>query len=367
MTAILTGLGLATPEHSILQTDAADHALGVCVATAQNRRLAPSFYAHSGVTKRHSVLLRSSTNGEPAQQNFYKPSAPEQPLGPPTSERMAAYHASASDLAERAARGALADAELDASDVTHLVLVTCSGFEAPGVDVSLIERLPLPPTVARTSIGFMGCHGAINGLRVAKAFCEADKHARVLLVAVELCSLHYQYDWTPERIIANSLFADGAASVVISGGSDQGGSAERGVTVDSSFSEILPATRDAMSWRIGDHGFEMTLSAEVPGLVREQTRGPLERWLAGRGLAIADIASWAIHPGGPRILDAAAGALGLDPDAVQASRQVLAAFGNMSSPTVFFVLDALRRGGDRGPCVLLGFGPGLAIEAALLR
>lgn len=362
MTAILAGIGLATPEHSIQQSDAAEHALRVCVASDQNRRLAPSFYAHSGVNKRHSVLLESSTNGEPASQSFYQPSVQDQPYGPSTGQRMAAYRASASDLAEQAAERALDQASVGAEEITHLVFVTCSGFDAPGVDIALINRLGIRKTVARTNVGFMGCHGALNGLRVAKAYCESDKSARVLLVAVELCSLHYQYDWTPERIIANSLFADGAAAVVVTADPRSDGPA-----VEDSFAEIVPESLHAMSWAIGDHGFEMTLSPDVPHLIRDQTRGPLERWLRGRGLGLDQVAGWAIHPGGPRILDAAAEALGVPQDALGASRAVLADCGNMSSPTVFFVLEALLSAGGTLPCVMLGFGPGLAIEAALLR
>jgi predicted naringenin-chalcone synthase len=273
---------------------------------------------------------------------------------------MAAYRESASDLAEKAALTALEAAAIAPDRVSHLVVVTCSGFDAPGVDVALIQRLGLRPTTRRTSIGFMGCHAAINGLRVATAYCTADPAAVVLLVAVELCSLHYQYDWTPERIVANALFSDGAAAAVISA------SPAAGPRIASTFSEIIPDSQDAMSWRIGDHGFAMTLAPQLPELIESATRAPIESWLAGEGLRMSDVSDWAIHPGGPRILDAAATALGLLPADLAVSRQVLANCGNMSSPTVLFVLDELRRSGHRGPCVLLGFGPGLAVEAALL-
>lgn len=362
MAATLTGLGLATPEHSILQEDAVEHALGTCVASDQYRTLASCFYGHSGVEKRHSVLLSASTNGEPAKQSFFGAPDSQRPYGPSTGERMTAYSVSASGLAAEASARALSDARLDPQEVTHLVIVTCTGFESPGVDIELISKLGLLPTIARTSVGFMGCHGAINGLRVAKSFCDADAEARVLMVAVELCTLHYQYGWTTDRIVANSLFADGAAAVVVHGGGDQ-----TGLNLSSSFSEILPNSREAMSWRIGDQGFEMTLSPEVPNLIATRTRPSVQRWLSDQGLLLETVRSWAIHPGGPRILDAAVEALGLSTDDVEASRQVLAEYGNMSSPTMLFVLDRLRRAGADQPCVLLGFGPGLAIEAALLR
>jgi predicted naringenin-chalcone synthase len=357
MTAVVQGIGVAKPESSISQEDAIGRSLQYCVATDQGRRLAPAIYARSGVEKRHSVLLESSTNGEPAQQSFYHPPTPSRPFGPTTGERMVAYRESASDLAEKAALAALEEAAIPRDRVSHIVLVTCSGFDAPGVDVALIQRLGLRPTTSRTSIGFMGCHGAINGMRVAKAYCDADPAA---VVAVELCSLHYQYDWTPERIIANALFSDGAAAAVISAGPADG------PRIASTFSEIVPDSQDAMSWRVGDHGFTMTLAPRVPELIESATRAPIELWLAGERLRLSDVADWAVHPGGPRILDAAGTALGLSPADLDVSRQVLAECGNMSSPTVLFILEQQRRAGRRGRCVVLGFGPGLAIEAALL-
>ncbi|MEQ8848998.1 type III polyketide synthase [Botrimarina sp.] len=365
MATLIAGLGAAAPEHSIRQTDAAEYVQGMCVATPQRRVFARSLYSHSGVEKRHSVLLESTNNGEAARQSFFSPPDDSARLGPTTGDRMDAYRAAAGPLADRAARAALRDASLAGADVTHLVLVSCSGFAAPGVDVALISSLGLPPTVSRTSVGFMGCHGALNGLRVGDAYCRADPRAVVLVVAVELCTIHYQYDWTPERIIANSLFADGAAAAVLRAG--EPGGAAGPPTIAASYSEVLPDSLDAMTWRIGDNGFDMTLSREVPGLIERETGDRVRRWLADAGLAAGDIAAWAIHPGGPRILSACEAALGLPDDALVASRAVLADYGNMSSPTVLFVLERLRRAGPLTPCVMLGFGPGLAIEALLLR
>lgn len=308
-------------------------------------------------------MLRSSSNGQPAEQAFFQAPNEARPFGPSTADRMRAYRQGANDLAARAASAALANSGVDPAAVTHLVTVSCSGFAAPGFDIALFDRLPLPRQTSRTHVGFMGCHGALNGLRVAKAYVEADPTACVLLVAVELCSLHFQYDWTPQRIVANSLFADGAAAAVLQNASP---SDARVWSVRDNWSEVVPDSLDAMSWTIGDHGFEMTLSPEVPELIRTHLRSRMEGWLDRHGLNLAGVATWAIHPGGPRILDACAEALGLQPDALRASRGVLESYGNMSSPTLLFVLDTLRDRSSAGPCVALGFGPGLAIEAALL-
>jgi predicted naringenin-chalcone synthase len=230
------------------------------------------------------------------------------------------------------------------------------------VDFELIAELGLAATVERTHVGFMGCHGALNGLRVASAFTGADPAARVLLCAVELCSLHYHYGWDPKRLVANALFADGAAALV-------GVSPSVGLPgawrAEASGSCLFPDSAYAMTWNIGDHGFEMTLSTRVPDLIGRHLRSWLETWLVRHRLRVSEIGSWAIHPGGPRVLTAVEKALGLSPEVSTVSREVFACCGNMSSPTVLFILDRLRRCGGARPCVALGFGPGLVVEAHL--
>jgi predicted naringenin-chalcone synthase len=321
-------------------------------------------YQRCGVRTRHSVVLDSSTNCKPAEQAFYFPAATDHDSGPTTAERMRRYEASASSLALSAASEALAKAETAAHEITHLITVSCTGFQSPGVDVALVCDLGLDPGVSRSHIGFMGCHAALNALRVAKAFTDADAAARVLVCAVELCSLHYQYGPNLEQIVSNALFADGAAAVVAR--RDEGSSGtRRGWRLRASASAILPETLDAMSWHIRDHGFRMTLSAKVPQLIQDNLRPWLETWLAGMGLSISQISQWAIHPGGPRILAACGQACGLDDDKLRPSYEVLGDYGNMSSPTILFILDRLKPATE--PCIALAFGPGLTVEAALLE
>jgi predicted naringenin-chalcone synthase len=273
---------------------------------------------------------------------------------------MAIYAAKASPLAIRAAEEALGSAAIDAQRISHLVTVSCTGFHAPGVDLALIRELSLPDTVQRTHVGYMGCHGALNGLRVAGAFADADPRSVILLCAVELCSVHYHFGWDPQKMIANALFADGAAAVVgsASGPADAWRLAANG-------SVVLPDSADAMTWSIGEHGFEMTLSKRVPVLIAKHLRPWLCRWLADNGLNIEDITSWAVHPGGPKILDEVESALSLPANATAIAREVFAEYGNMSSPTVLFILQRMRRTQAPRPCVALAFGPGLAAEAAL--
>jgi prepilin-type processing-associated H-X9-DG protein len=208
----------------------------------------------------------------------------------------------------------------------------------------------------------MGCHGALNALRVAQSFIAAEPAARVLLCCTELCSLHYQYGWDQEQVVANTLFADGSAAVVLGAEAEHRPEAWR---LGGCASCVLPDSDREMTWRITDHGFAMTLSPRVPELIREQLRPWLNAWLREHGLRLEDVKSWAIHPGGPRVLQATVEALGLPASVADASYAVLAEHGNMSSATVLFVVRRLQQQGAAPPCVALAFGPGLTAEAAL--
>ncbi len=364
MTLFIDGIGTATPEHVIEQEDAVRLAASLVQPTPDDGLLKTLkvLYRRSGVQTRGSVLLDSSSNGHPIRQSFYRQPGSTTDRGPSTAERMCKYEQLAGELALRAAAEALADGGTAPGEVSHLITVSCSGFSAPGIDLELIDRLGLSPAVARTHVGFMGCHGAINALRVAAAFTAADPQAVVLLCATELCSLHQQYGRNSDRVVANSLFADGAAALVGRGiGSNQQ------PRIEAFGSYVLPNTQPLMQWRIRDHGFEMTLSPQVPHRLQTYLPPWLDGWLGTLQLTRAQIGSWAVHPGGPRILDACEAAMQLGNNALATSRQVLAELGNMSSPTVLFILQRMRSSAAPRPLVMMAFGPGLAIEAALLR
>ncbi len=362
MTFDILGQGVATPEHFATREESV-RLVQECFAPGEHeRRLAPALYRMAGVNKRHSVMLGPSAPGPEVNRYdvLHAPCSADD-RGPSTLARMEKYEAEAGTLALRAARAALVDSATDADAVTHLITVSCSGFSAPGVDIALMKGLGLRSSVQRLHVGFMGCQGAMNGLRVAKAFAQADPKARVLLCAVELCSLHYHYGWDPEKVVANALFADGAAALV---GASATGDESRW-RLAASGACLVPDSEDAMTWRVGDHGFLMTLSPRVPALIETHLRAWLDGWLHEHGLSVASVPTWAVHPGGPRILTSVASALGLDPGALSASRDVLREYGNMSSPTILFILDRLRAANAPRPCVAIGFGPGLAIETAL--
>lgn len=355
----ILGLGTALPPHAIRQDRAASLAKACGCYTNQQARLLAVLYQRARVKTRGSVLLEPSGEDGVAQA-FFAPAAHEADRGPTTRARLERYAQDAPPLARAASEAALADAGVSPSAITHLVTVSCTGFAAPGVDIRLTKELGLSPNVERTHVGFMGCHGALNGLRVASALAAQDPRARVLVCAVELCSLHFRYGWHEEGLVANALFADGAAACVV------GQTASGGLRLRATGSCLLPDSEEAMGWRIGDHGFEMRLDPSVPELISQQLRPWLAGWLAARDVTIERVGAWAIHPGGPRILRSVVAGLGLPEEATAVSREILARYGNMSSPTVLFILKRLQELHAPQPYVALAFGPGLVAEAALL-
>ncbi len=368
MSFAILGLGTAVPPYQVTQAEAAELARRICCHNDEHAELLPVLYRQSGIQTRHMVfrqeVVQEVLTGNPTTETAFLPENDEDHHGPSTEVRMRRYREEALPLALEAARQALDESGVESQRITHLVTVSCTGFSAPGVDVGLMKGLALAPTVQRTHVGFMGCHGAINGLRVARAYADADPDARVLLCAVELCSLHFHYGWDPKKVVANALFADGAAAVV--GANDQSRKGDHW-RLTAAGSCLFPDSEHAMTWNIGDYGFEMTLSTKVPALIGKHLRPWLETWLEQNGARLDQVRSWAIHPGGPRILSAVEEPLGIDKSLTAVSRELLAECGNMSSPTVLFILDRLRRQQAPRPCVALGFGPGLVAEAALFE
>lgn len=370
---VIMGIGTALPAGSLTQEEAVAAAvrlrgLDPQAEGARTAQILKALYRRSGVETRHSILLREGKEDPIERQTFYPIAVDAGDRGPSTGERMQRYLEVAAPLAERACRDALEQANLNADAVRHLVTVSCSGFAAPGFDLALFPALGLSHSTSRTHVGFMGCHGALNGLRVARALSIANPGEAVLVCATELCSLHHQYTDEPQQIVANSLFADGSASVVVRT-LEQSDNHLPDLAADcyllASGSHLLEHCADMMSWHIGDHGFQMTLSAQVPETIRSQLRPWMEHWLNLQGLTLSEIDHWAVHPGGPRILTATAAALGLDSNHLEISTKVLSECGNMSSPTILFILDRMRRQRLQGLCVALAFGPGLVVEAAL--
>jgi len=365
-TAAILGIGTALPHGRVSQADAAAIAESFSCETDGQRAWLRRVFLRSGVDGRHTVLMNG--RGADDVRDFYPPST-DSTHGPGTAARMARYAVEAPTLAECAARAALQNASLEARGITHLITVSCTGFFAPGLDVELISRLGLPPNVQRLHIGFMGCHAAFNALAAARdavaAASAQEREARVLVCSVELCTLHFAYGWQPEKLVANALFADAASACVV--GSADTPSENPSFKILHSASLLLPNSRDAMTWRVGNHGFEMTLSSELPTLIGTHIRPWCESLLADAGLTLADISLYALHPGGPKILNACRDALALtDPD-IQTSRDILARHGNLSSATLLFLLQQIAQQESRGKCLAVGFGPGLMAEGLLFE
>jgi len=360
----ILGIGTAAPDRPFSQEEALSLALELSPPeTDDRRRQIEMIYRRSGVDSRgteaaHSVSAIEDSAGAPS----FSPASLNCPSGPGTAARMAIYSKRATALALRATQAAMADAAVSAESVTHLVTVSCTGFASPGWDFEVVDKLGLSRGVRRTNVGFMGCHAAINALRVAEAFVRADRKARVLVCCTEVCSVHFRYDARPDQVVANALFADGSGAAVI------GASSAKLPRIASTSSCIIDGSRDQMGWAVGDHGFEMNLGIELPGTIQRHAGEWARTWLAEQGLTIEQVASWAVHPGGPKILTAVAEALGLPSASLDVSKQVLSSRGNMSSATVLFILAALRSSERlQLPCVLMSFGPGITAEALLLK
>lgn len=345
-------------------------------------RLIHGAFDAAQIDTRHTVV--AELDGTPRAAPVFFDAASGSLLTPSTGTRNAVYAAECAGLAVPAARRALeAAAGLGPDDVTHVVSVSCTGFFAPGPDYELVRALGLRPSVQRYHLGFMGCYAAFPALRAADQFCRADPEAVVLVVCVELCSLHLGSSENPDRIVASAVFADGAAAAVVT--ARDGLPAQPVLTLDAFETTLTPVGEQDMAWTIGDHGFEMVLSRYVPHIVAEHITAALAplRGRAGAG-RWSDVEHWAIHPGGRAILDRVEDALELRPDQLSDSRTVLREVGNLSSATILFVLRRLLhatggtagsghdaaggRVGDGSPhrVCAMAFGPGLTVESALL-
>lgn len=337
----LTGLGFATPP-SFEQSELARRMAEAWRLTDRQRERWNRIVDQSGITRRHAVADLAEV------------------LPMTTAERMQVFEREAPNLAARAASEACDRAALAPESVTDVIVVTCTGFAAPGIGHGLIRSIGLPPTVRQTQIGFMGCFGGIVGLRTAVGLASADPQARVLVLCVELCSLHLRMDTAPDQLVAAALFADGAAAAIVEG---HGAAAERGAPLGRltlGRTRVLVDARDQMTWRIRDDGFAMTLTRDVPVAIEESI---------GRFIAEGAPKGIAPHPGGPGILDAierGTVAMPLDPRSFVAARSVLRDYGNMSSGTVLFTAERYLASGGALPVELVAFGPGLTIDAVRL-
>jgi len=328
-------------------------------ATARKRR---RIYENSGIEFRHSVLaeFKEST---PTTGLFSQ--ADDLGAEPSTAARNDLYIAEARRLSRDAVEKLLTKHEGLAGRVTHLITVSCTGFSAPGFDFYLVKDLGLPANVDRFHLGFMGCFAAFPALKLAKSICIADPGATVLVVNVELCSLHLQFKEDTDIVVANALFSDGVSAAVVSARPLAG--TDRRLRLGAFQSHTIPESEDEMAWTIGNTGFDMRLSAYVPRFIERDIASILNGLLAREGHSQDDIDIWAVHPGGRAILERVATALSVPVEKLRHSYDVLREFGNMSSATIMFVLKRILESTATGRIFATAFGPGLTVESGVLQ
>lgn len=324
------------------------------------QRVIQQIYRQSGIDTRFSVIPDFQED-HPGGLFF----EPGQGLrSPSTKVRNDLYTEQARVMYPMLAKKVLAGSSFSPAEVTHLVTVSCTGFYAPGPDYDIIKQLALRPGIERYHLGYMGCYAAFPALRMADAFCRADPAAVVLVVCLELCSLHLQLSEVPDALVAASVFADGAAAAIISAREPQGPA----LKVTRWHSALTPDGAAAMAWTIGDQGFEMVLSSYVPDILEAHLEQAVTPLWQGVGVAQEEVHHWGVHPGGRAILDKVQQALALDEVQMLPSREVLRRYGNMSSATILFVLREIMTQAQAGERVCaMAFGPGLTVESGLFQ
>ena len=356
-------LATTVPKYAIPQDYARD-ALKERLDDRLAKRLVHRLYSQSGIATRYSVVpdfAPPSATGSAAQQGGLFLDENGVYTSPTTKARNDLYTEAARPLFKEAAEKVLAGSPFRASDITHVVTVSCTGFFAPGPDYFLVRDLCLRPDVQRFHVGFMGCYAAFPALKMAKAFCQADPDAVVLVVCLELCTLHLQLGGDPDRLLSGSVFSDGVGAALVSAREPQGPSFEL-----SALATTLTDGEGDMAWSVGNEGFDIVLSSYVPEILEANIGAALAPLLEQFGLDVPDIERWGIHPGGRAILDKVEKSLGLGDTALEPSRTVLRDYGNMSSATILFVLQEILANSARGERVCaVAFGPGLTVESGL--
>lgn len=354
----ILSIATAVPPYKHAQASILEFMQNVYALNEADRRKLRFLYRQSDIEARYSVIPDYSLPA--ADWQFYPATENLEPF-PGIESRMEWFHRSAANLSVKAIHDCL-KGHATTHDITHLITVSCTGMSAPGLDLQIMEQLGLPAHIFRTSVNFMGCYAALHAMKIADALCRTSENARVLVVCTELCTLHFQKEPTPDNLASSLLFGDGCAAMLMASATAEGGTSVRSFHSRAGF-----GGKEDMSWNISSTGFLMSLSNYVPDLIEQDVGSLIAAALADAGLHTEDITHWCIHPGGKRILSATAKSVGLPGEALQYSYDVLRRYGNMSSPTVLFVLkDILAAQGEKR---ILGaaFGPGLTMETFLLE
>jgi len=361
--SFITAFGTAHPSNQFSQLALADFMVRSMQLNQDDERKLRTIFRATGIEKRYSVL---ADYGKSKDFEFYPNSANFEPF-PSTQKRLEAFREHALPLSLAAINKITSSTSIDLQKITHLIVVSCTGMYAPGLDIDLIKALNLPTTIERTCINFMGCYAAFNALKVADAYCKADVNSKVLIVCTELCSLHFQKEPTENNLLANALFGDGSAAVFVEAQSNRSPK----LKLESFHNDLAPEGEHDMAWSVGDLGFEMKLSAYVPAIIQSGIQQLTDSLLKKITKEIHDIKYVAVHPGGKKIVEIIEDQLHLSKEQNKHALEILRQYGNMSSPTVLFVLNEIFKKlshADDGERILsLAFGPGLTLESMILK
>lgn len=366
MSSVISAIGTSNPENKFAQNQILNFMKSAHQLSGDNVRRLEKLYTASGIQFRHSVI--SDFNKQTGNFTFFGNHDGLEPF-PTTAQRGQLYQQTALNISLAAIQNAINKLQnFDLKTITHLITVSCTGMYAPGLDVEIVEKLNLNPWVERTCINFMGCYGAFNALKMANYICTAQPNANVLVVCIELCTLHFQKDNTLDNWISNSLFADGAAAVVVQ---HQDYASQKIFEMKGFYTQLISKARNQMAWTIGNHGYQMQLSNQVAKQIKAEIKNVAQTLLNKLNLALDDIGQFAIHPGGRRILEVCDEVFQLEAHQNKHAYDVLKDYGNMSSVSILFVLDELNntlKMKNKSENVLsFAFGPGLTFESMLLH
>jgi len=355
--AEIISIGTALPAYCHKQKDIIHFMSNVYGLDKTETRKLSFLYNHSSIEYRYSVIDDFSL---PEEEWDFIPHDNGKHF-PTVDDRMKIFDKEALPLSIDAIKKCL-NGFIKPCEITHLITVTCTGMSAPGLDLQIAEALDLSPTIFRTSVNFMGCYAAIHALRLAKLICDATTNANILIVDTELCTIHFQKEYTPDNAASSLLFADGSAAVLISNKIKTNHS----VSIDGFYSLVERKGKKDMAWELSSNGFLMTLSGYVPQLIEEDIATLVTASLEHHCINKNDITHWCIHPGGKKILEVIEQKLKLQKDDLCFSRKVLQSYGNMSSPTILFVLKEMWNNIQNGANIFgVAFGPGLTMETFL--
>ncbi len=357
----IISIGTAVPEFAVQQDTILEFMQDAYQEPVTSRKL-NMLFQNSGIETRYSVLPDFLNNGH---QVLY-PDNKEKLF---IEERIDIYKQKSIPLALNAIRICFRNIGTSPKDlkITHLITVTCTGIHSPGLDSILIEELNLSPDIFHTSLNFLGCNAAFPALKIADAIVKSDNKAKVLIVCVELCTLHFQPKNNSDNLLSNTIFGDGAAALLLVSEDSAISDSYSGLRLNNFFSTTLSHGKDLMGWNLTTINFEMILNSGIPGFLGKELEQLKEKILSKFKISLDEIQHWAIHPGGKKILDVVRQQLNLESYQIEPSYKVLKQYGNMSSPSVLFVLVEILKNINYGDTVFsMGFGPGISIEAALM-